>query len=134
MSEANAQTVRRVLKAFSLGDLDLVLASWSEDAVWRPAILGGGVLEGAVYGGHAGAREFLEVQREAWASVTAEPVETRVSGDLVLVEVRLDAVGRTSGASVQRTTWNVFEVRDGLIEVGQVFLTEDEALNAFGVT
>jgi hypothetical protein len=34
--------------------------------------------------------------------------------------------------SVQRTTWNVFEVRDGKKEAGRVFVTEDGGLDAFG--
>jgi ketosteroid isomerase-like protein len=95
------------------------------------SILGGGVLEGAVYREHSGAREFLRVQRDAWASVAATPIETRTRGDLVLVEVQLDAVGRTSGVSVERTTWNVFEVRDGEIKAGRVYMTKDEAIAAF---
>ena len=118
MSQENVEIVRRSLRAFSEDNLGGVLDLWADDGEWRPAILGGGLLEGAVYKGHNGVREFFRVQRETWATVSAEPVASRDLGDLVLVEVRLDAVGRASGASVNQTTWNVFEVVDGRSERG----------------
>ncbi|MEJ7876584.1 MAG: hypothetical protein WKF62_07980, partial [Solirubrobacterales bacterium] len=60
--------------------------------------------------------------------MAAKPIKTWTRGDLVLVEVQLDAVGRTSAVSVERTTWNVFEVRDGEIKAGRVFLAKDDAI------
>lgn len=126
--------VRRALRAFSEGDLNGVLELWGKDAAWHPAILGGGVLEGAVYNGHDGVREFFRVQADTWEAVTAEPIATRDLGNRVFVEVQLDAVGRTSGASVRQTTWNVFEIRDGKIMWGRVFTDEAGALEAAGLS
>jgi ketosteroid isomerase-like protein len=134
MSDSNVSVVRKALRAFSEGDLEGVLEVWGPDADWHPAILGGGVLEGAVYRGHQGVREFFRVQAETWEMVTAEPVASRDLGNHVLVEVQLDAVGRVSGASVKRTTWNVFEIRTGKIRSGRVFTEEARALEAVGLS
>jgi ketosteroid isomerase-like protein len=50
-----------------------------------------------------------------------------------LIEVELQGVGRTSGAAVNRTTWNLIEVRDGMITSGRVFVDKAEALEAAGL-
>jgi ketosteroid isomerase-like protein len=77
--------------------------------------------------------EFVEVQKETWGSLTADPVTIRDLGNCVLVEVRLDAVGRLSGVAADRTTWNVFELRDGKVAAGRVYPTKAEALEAAGI-
>jgi ketosteroid isomerase-like protein len=77
--------------------------------------------------------EFVEMQNETWRSLTADPVTIRDLGNRVLVEVRLDAVGRASGVAVNRTTWNVFELRGGKVAAGRVYPTKAEALEAAGL-
>jgi ketosteroid isomerase-like protein len=133
MSQENVEIVSNALHAFSEGDLAAVLELWGDEAEWRPAVLGGGLLEGAVYRGRDGVREFFQVQSETWDTITARPVATRDLGDLVLVEVELEAVGRASGASVNQRTWNVFKVQDGLIRAGRVFTDEAQARRAAGL-
>jgi ketosteroid isomerase-like protein len=134
MSEENVEVVRRVLHAFSEGDLAGVVALCGTEVEWRPALLGGGLLEGAVYRGHSGMREFLRVQGETWKTIRAVPRATRDVGDLVLVEVELQGIGRASGASVNQVTWNVIQVCDGKVRWGQVFLDEHAALEAAGLS
>jgi ketosteroid isomerase-like protein len=134
MSEENVEIVRRILHAFSEGDLAGVLALCESDAEWRPALLGGGVLEGAIYRGHTGLREFLRVQAETWETIKAIPRATRDVGDRVLVEVELQGVGRASGAPVNQITWNVIELREGKMRRGRVFLDRAEALEATGLS
>lgn len=126
----NATLVRRLFAAFNDRDADVVLGLWAPGGVWRPALIGGGLVEGTVYRGHDGIRAFLEVQDETWKSIVAHPLSIREHGDHVLVEVTLDAVGRASGTPVEQTTWNVFHVRDGKVAAGRVYLTEAEALEA----
>jgi ketosteroid isomerase-like protein len=92
-----------------------------------------GLPEGAVYHGRAGIREFFRVQSETWETIKAIPRKAREIGDLVLIEVELQGVGRTSGAAVNRTTWNLIEVRDGMITSGSVFVDKAEALEAAGL-
>lgn len=130
MSQENVEVVRQALHAFNERNLGGVLEVWGSEAEWRPAFLGGGLLEGAVYRGHAGVREFFEVQEETWESLSIDPRATRDWGDFVLIEVRLSALGRASGVPVNQTTWNLFEVQDGKVARGGVFITEQQALDA----
>jgi ketosteroid isomerase-like protein len=131
MSRENVEVVRRALDAFNAQDADALVALWTPDAEWMPAFIGGGILEGAIYRGHEGIIEFVEIQAETWATVTATPLATRELGDRVLVDIRLDAVGKASGIPVEELTWNVFELSKGLLSRGRVYLTEEEALGAF---
>ena len=39
----------------------------------RPALVGGGIVESAVYRGHEGIADFLKVQEEPWETVSATP-------------------------------------------------------------
>ncbi len=133
MSLENDEILRRLFDAFNRQDADTVRKLWTTDAEWRPAFIGGGLLEGAVFRGHTGLAEFLRVQADTWESVKASPVAIREFGDRALVEVHLRAVGRASGAPVDRITWNVFELRSGRVTSGRVYTSEAEALHALGL-
>jgi ketosteroid isomerase-like protein len=132
MSQENVELVRRLYRAFSEGRTELEL--WHTDAELRPALIGGGLLEGAVYRGHEGVSEFLEMQAETWERVTAEPVEIRDLGTHLLVETRLQAVGRASGIELTDVTWNVFEVRGGKVADWRVYTEQRRALEAVGLS
>lgn len=134
MSQENVEIVRRLLDAFTRQDAQAAAALWTDDGEWRPAFVGGGLLEGAVFRGRDGAANFVESQAETWDSVAAVPVEVLDLGDTVLVEVHLSAVGRGSGVPVERVTWNVFKLRDGRAAAGTVYTSEEEALKAVGLT
>jgi ketosteroid isomerase-like protein len=128
--KAGIDLVRRNFEAFNRRDLSPLLELWTTDAEWRPAFLGGGLMEGAVYRGHEGLSEFLEVQEETWETASVEPVEIEAHGQQMLVHVQLHAVGRMSGIPVERTTWNVFEVRDGKLAAGSVYTNREDAIRA----
>jgi ketosteroid isomerase-like protein len=132
MSQENVELVRRLYQAFSEGTTDLDL--WHTDAELRPALIGGGLLEGAVYRGHEGVSEFVAMQTETWESVIAEPVEIRDLGRYVLVETRLQAVGRASGIELSDVTWNTFEIHDGKVANWRVFTEKQQALEAVGLS
>jgi ketosteroid isomerase-like protein len=133
MSQENVEIVRRLLDAFNRQDATGAAELWAADGKWRPAFIGGGLLEGAVFRGPRGAVEFVELQAETWESVVAEPVRMQDLGDTVLVEVHLSAVGRGSGVPVERVTWNVFEVVDGKATSGTVYTSKEQALKAVGL-
>jgi ketosteroid isomerase-like protein len=133
MSQENVEIVRRLLDAFNRRDAQAVAKLWTDDGEWRPAFIGGGLLEGSVFRGRDGAAEFVELQTETWESVAAVPADLRDLGDTVLVEVHLSAVGRGSGIPVERVTWNVFELRDGRAAAGTVYASREEALEAMGL-
>jgi ketosteroid isomerase-like protein len=130
MSQENVEIVRRLFDAFNRQDANAMRDLWTVDAEWRPAYIGGGLLEGAAFRGHVGVIEFVQLQSETWESVIAEPVEMRDLGEQVMAEVRLSAVGRVSGIPVERITWNVFLLHDGKAATGTVYRRKEEALNA----
>ncbi|MFL5782238.1 MAG: nuclear transport factor 2 family protein [Thermoleophilaceae bacterium] len=130
-ASGGANVVRRVFAAFNRGDSSEARELWTEDAEWRPAYFGGGLVEGAVYRGQDEIADFIAVQADTWESLSATPLAFREAGGRVLVEVQIEAVGRTSGLPVERMTWNVFELRDGRIASGRVYTTEADALDAF---
>jgi ketosteroid isomerase-like protein len=133
MSQENVEVIRRLLEAFNRQDASAVADLWAPDGEWRPAYIGGGLLEGAVFRGPEGAVEFVELQSETWESVLAEPGEMRDLGENVLVEVHLSAVGRGSGVPVERVTWNVYELLDGKVAAGAVYTSKEQALKAVGL-
>ncbi len=133
MSQENVDVIRRLFEAFNRRDVAGVVDLWTSDAEWRPAYIGGGLLEGAVFRGPDGVAEFVESQSQTWESVVAEPMEMQDVGDSVLVEVHLSAVGRGSGVPVERVTWNVFEVLGGRAASGTVYTSKEQALKVVGL-
>ncbi len=133
MSQESVEVIGRLFDAFNRQDAKAACELWATDGEWWPAYIGGGLMEGAVFRGHEGLVEFVEMQPETWESVVAEPLEMRKLGDKVLVEVHLRAVGRISGIPVDRITWNVFELRDGKATTGRVYISKEEALDAVGL-
>ena len=133
MSQENVEVVRQLFEAFNRQDASAVAELWAPDGDWRPAFIGGGQLEGAVFRGPEGMAKFVEVQSEAWESVHADPVKMRDLGGTVLVEVHLSAVGRGSGAPVDVVNWNVFEVLDGRLTSGTAYTSHGKALKAVGL-
>jgi len=133
MSQANVEVVRQLFEAFNRQDASAVAELWTPDGDWRPAFIGGGQLEGAVFRGPEGMAEFVEVQSETWESVHAEPAKMRDLGDTVLVEVHLSAVGRGSGVPVDVVNWNVFEVLAGRLTSGTAYTSKKKALEAVGL-
>jgi ketosteroid isomerase-like protein len=134
VSEEDVELIRRLYQEFNEGTADVFVPDlWHEDVELRPALIGGGVLEGTVYRGHEGVLEFLAIQAETWERVTVEPVDIRDLGAYLLVETRLQAVGRASGVELSQVTWNRWEIRNGKVASLHVFTSEQDALESVGL-
>ena len=133
VSRETVEAVRRLFIAFNERDADAVRELCTADVEWRPAFIGGGIVEGAVYRGREGVSEFVATQDAAWEDVFAEPLAIRDLGDRALIEVHLTAIGRESRIPVDTTTWNLFELRDGKLSFGRVYTVREQALAAAGV-
>ncbi len=134
MSQENGELVRRLYQSFNEGTADeLVQDLFHEDVELRLAILGGGLLEGAVYRGHEGVLAFLAIQAETWKRVTNEPLDIRDLGAYLLAETRLQVVGRASGVELSQVTWDRWEIRSGKVASLRVFAEQAEALEAVGL-
>src|SRR5436190_22936242 len=127
MQSSTAKMIQDLFAAFNRGDVETVQDLWTVDAEWHPAYLGGGLVEGAVFRGPAGLSAFIATQADTWKSIVATPLDVREVGDHVLVKVRLEGVGRSSGLALDRVTWNVFEPRGDKLATGRVYSTEQEA-------
>jgi ketosteroid isomerase-like protein len=135
MLQENMEIVRALFEAFNERDVEAALDFLAPDGEWGPAFSGGGLIEGAVYRGHEGVRKSYEMQAEKWEAVTADLVEVEDFGDKVLVEVHLSAIERSSDVNpVDRTTWNVLEIRNGKVAFGLVYPSRRAALEAAGLS
>lgn len=132
--QTNAEIVRALFEAFNRRDVEAHLDLVASNGEWGPAFTGGGLIEGVVWRGHEGVPRSYEVQAEKFETVTADLVEIEDLGDKVLAEVHLSAVKRGNVDPVDRTTWNVFQVRDGKVASGIVYPSRQAALEAVGVS
>jgi len=98
--------VERTLAAFGRRDLEALLGEVDPVIDVRPAVVGG--LEGTVYRGHAGLRDFVADVDAAWREFRVETEEFRDLGDTVLVLGRTLARGTESGVSLDTASAYVF--------------------------
>jgi ketosteroid isomerase-like protein len=133
MSQEDVDLVRRAYDSFNEGSVRDLVELWHEDAEMRPAFIGGGLVEGAVYRGREGILEFVSVQAETWQRVTLAPAKVRDLGLCVLVETHIEAIGRGSGIVLTEVTWNVWETRHGKLRSCRVFTDRAAALESLGL-
>ncbi len=131
MSEENVEIVRKVIDAFDRRDLDAWLGFLSPEVVWESLPLPG---FRDVYRGRAEAREWRELLFEVIDYDLEIDELTALSDDRVLMAASGRGRGRGSGLPVERVSWEVFWLADGLITRRQVFWTRDEALEAAGLS
>ena len=95
MSQENVESFRRAIEAYNRRDFDVVLEFLDPEIEWHPGIqarLGG---EGAVYRGHAGARELFRDVTEVFDAFDIELAEIRDLGaDRLVATGRLCTRGR----------------------------------------
>jgi ketosteroid isomerase-like protein len=132
MSHGPAETVRRLHDALNRRDVDGVVAGWDKEAEFQPIMSS---LEGTVYRGHEGVREWLASLWEDWDVFEAYGEEFHEFGDRVLAFGRWHACGRKSGITldVDTAAWLV-HVRNGKVIWWQTFTDRAEALVAAGLS
>jgi hypothetical protein len=156
MSQENVEMVRRHLDPYEGEDFvpvlseaveelgpepqpDAVLALWAEgpsfrhlhqEVAWEVAI--GGPLDVEATGPTEILRWWAE-WLEVWESYVYRAVEYRDLGEWVLTPVEVRATGR-GGIPVEMRTFEIRRVRDGKIDVCRVFGTEQQALEAAGLS
>jgi ketosteroid isomerase-like protein len=132
MSQDNVEIVRNAFDAFIRGDTEGVLRLCDENIViTQPAELPGATPE---QHGHSGVLEAFALWPEQWddyrieiSRVVADP------GDHVVVATRQRGRGKQSGVEVETEMTFVFTIRGRRISEWQLFLREDQALEAAGV-
>lgn len=96
----------------------------------RPALVGG--LEGRVYRGHDGLREFVDDVDAIWTAFRIELQELRDAGDAVIALGHTWGGGR-DGITVDAPGGWLLGMSDGMIRRFRSFNTWEETLEAAGV-
>ena len=111
MSQENVEIVRRSFEAFNTRDVDALVSLSAEDCEWVPLRA---QLEGMVYRGHEGVRQFVSDMDEDWESFRIDPLEFHARRDRVAVLGQVLALGH-SGVQIDSIAGFVFELDQGRI-------------------
>jgi ketosteroid isomerase-like protein len=134
MSQENVETFKRGSDAANRRDIEALLVEIDPEVEWHPAmaaLLGG---EATVYRGHAGVREWLRDQAEAFAESRIDYSEIRDLGERVLAIGRLRARGNESGAEIESPVAWLVEFKKGKVIHVRAYLEPKEALEAAGLS
>ena len=132
MSREDVEVVSSFFAAFARRDPDAAAKLLHPEVEVRPAIVGG--LEGTVYRGVSGNRQFWADVDAAWATFRIEPQQFRDLGGRVLVLGRAIARARGSGIVLDEASAWIVEVRGGRIVRFQSFTSQTDALEAAGLS
>jgi ketosteroid isomerase-like protein len=91
-----------------------------------------GLLEHFAYQGRDGARQFLRDSAETWSEAELELLEFDVRGMEMLVDGRMRAIGRASGAVAERPLVWAVRVRDGRVARVAAHETTESARRELG--
>jgi len=135
MSQENVEIVKR---AYELFNSEAFIRAATPDlrlfdlgVVWDTS---NAALDGAVFRGHDGLREWVSLQQSMWERQRLEPQEFFTSGDgRVVVVARMTSVGRDEVETVAHAA-TVFTVHDGKIAHVKAFQSKAEALEAVGLS
>ena len=129
MSEENVALLRTGYAAVNRGDLDGLLAAVHPDVEFTSLIA---EAEGQTFFGHDGVRRWWEEVVIPLGGLHGEPQKVRDLGNTVLARIR--GTYRPRGVEVHQTIWNVVRFRDGRAIWWEFFRTEEEALEAVGLS
>ena len=128
MSEKNVEIVRRATEAYSRGDLDEALASWSADAVLDWSNSRG--LEAAVVRGRDEIRAYMEQFLEAFEEVRIELEDVFEADEgVVIVENLAYFRGRDGIEVTARSAW-VITLQNGCQTSLTLYQSKANALKA----
>jgi ketosteroid isomerase-like protein len=125
MAQENVDLVLRACDAWNRSDLDATIEMMTEDFEFRPALVFFDL--DPLYRGHVGWREFWQVWRDAWETVSIRVERVEDQGDRAYAIVAFDGIGRGSGAPVSMSFGQLWSFRDGLVERIEVFEPDQAA-------
>jgi ketosteroid isomerase-like protein len=132
MSQENVERTHQVIEAFNRRDLRAYLDLMDPELEFMPYEVR---LEGGeAYHGHAGVRQWWEDLFAVAPDARAEVYEVRDFGSRTLVYGRLYGQGAASGAPIERPIWLVTEWRGDKEVWWCAFSSEEEALEAAGLS
>ena len=131
MSRENVEIVRRVWEAAERGDTQAAFAFYDLAIVWESRYMG--PIEGGVYHGHEGVRQFFRDWLGSFETYRAQAETFIDAGDKVVVGYRVSGRGKGSGVEIEMARWNVYGISNGLVIRVEIFETRAEALEAVGL-
>ena len=132
MSQENVEIVRNAFDAYSRGDIEGVLRLCDEDIlITQPQELPGASRQQR---GHSGLLEAFRIFPEQWDDYQIEILRIADLGDHVVVISRTGGRGKQSGVEVDMALSYVLTVRDEKIVALKIFMREDQALEAAGLS
>ncbi len=128
MSQRNVEIARAVHEAFNRRDLAALFELLDPEVEWIPILA---ALEGRVYRGHAGIRQWIEDLDTDWEYFETCPEEFRDLGDRVLILGHWRARGRASRVELENQpgSW-VVDLKGGKVIRQQTYTDRSEALEA----
>ena len=132
MSQENVEIVRNGFDAFARGDIEGVLRLCDENIiVTQPEELPG---VSPQQRGHSGVLEAFSIWPEQWDDYRIEILRIADLADYVVVTTRTHGRGKQSGVEVEMEFTIVFSVRNEKIVEMQIFMREEQALEAAGLS
>ena len=131
MSEENVELYRRGIEAFNRRDLEAFLALADPDVVGISRVL---AIESGSYRGHDGTREWWKDLLDVFSHFRIEVVWVRDAGNMTVSELRNSAHGEGSAAPLEEFVWQVSDWRDRRVVWWQMFESEQDALEAAGLS
>ena len=115
--------------ALNSGDLDGFMAVAAEDVEFTSMIA---EVEGTTFRGHDGIRAWWETVVAAFGEVRWEVLDVRGPGDRAIAHIRMD--GTLGGIPLNLRMWLAARLRDGRVTSWSWYRTEQEALEALGLS
>jgi ketosteroid isomerase-like protein len=128
VGETELDTIRASYGALNEGDVQGALDALHRDAVWSesPELPGGDEFDG-----RTAIEEFLEGYLEQWEIFHQQVESTLRRAERVLVNIRMTAVGRESGAEVSARYAHLWTMREGRGARVDAFYDPEKALREF---
>lgn len=133
MRTGNIEITKQLLASFADRDVDAVVAFFDPAVQWTTAE---DEPDHQTYHGHDGIRKLYSAWYEIWQSgfeASFVPEEFRAIEDDVIVPVRVQVRGRSSGVEVEIEETYCFKFTAGKISRVLEFRTKQEAFDAAGV-
>jgi ketosteroid isomerase-like protein len=131
MSQENVEIVRRGFDAFNRRDQEAFLAIFAADVEFRSYL---DTVDPQVEQGREGMRPWWDRVLLVFPDWEFRPAELFDLGDDVVVEVRQTGSASQSGVPIEGTLWSAFTLSAGRCTRWATFRTEQEALEAVGLS
>lgn len=131
MTSPNIEVVRRGYEAMRRRDIDEVLRDCDPDIVFVSLV---GQVEGKVYEGHQGIRDFFYDLLGAWELWLPQPQQFEEVGDAVLVTGTSQLRGKGSGLEMTVPWGQLFRLRAGKVVWCRIYSDRAEARREFEAT